>query len=87
MLAGYQNKSCKHYYLPLHSEHPFQWVSSYQVLTLLHLKKHKTKPRYYNLPLDNLKTVQLAFTKEKAALAAADADNARKQASKNKRKK
>ena len=85
-MTGYQNKSCKLYHLPLHSQHAFEWISSYQVLAVIHTKKHRNKARYHNIPADNLRTVQAAFEREKLALQKGAAAPSRVAASKNKKR-
>ena len=66
VLPGYQNKSCKHYHLPLHSvpTHAFEWISSYQVLCKVLLTKHKTKRRVHNMPAPHHRRAQELFNAE-----------------------
>ena len=60
----YQNHSCKAYYLPLdNGGYGFEWVSNYQVITMVHLKPSPTKSRTYGLPAADKKTVTTAMAK------------------------
>ena len=46
--------------------YPFEWVSNHQVLTMLHLKPHKSKNRTFTLPAGDRKTAEQALQKHGA---------------------
>ena len=57
VLAGYQNKECKFFYLPLdNGGYPFEWVSNMQVMCAVHLKPCDGKNRTFTLPAPDRKT-------------------------------
>ena len=63
----YQNKACKEYFLPLdNGGYPFEWVSNHGVLTMLHLKPHKSKNRTFTLPAGDKRTADQALREHSA---------------------
>ena len=58
VLSGFQNKSCKVYYLTLdNGSFPFEWVSNLQVISVVHLKPHVSKNRTFTLSAGDIQDV------------------------------
>jgi hypothetical protein len=64
VLAGYQNRGCKFFYLPLdNGGYPFEWVSNHQVLCAVHLSPTAGKNRTFTLPAGDRRTATEATKK------------------------